>query len=128
MRCEKTIRIDYTSVRSIEGFEDARRLVGELNLKVGQGNSKSSYGSVETAPMQEDARRNMATKVASKGLLRTFQEDVLAKYANKEVEVSELLRECEKVGVPNEYADKLIRKLLSSGQAYHPKEGWIRLL
>ena len=61
-------------------------------------------------------------------MLRTFQEDILTKYSNKEVEVAELLRECEKFDIPREYAEKLMRELVSSGQAYRPREGWIMFL
>jgi len=103
-------------------------LVNKLNLKVGQGSLGDSLGSIEVTTMQESLGKNVTSKDRRKGLLRAFQEDVLAKYTKKEVEVSELLRECEKVGVPREYADKLIRELVGSGQAYRPRKGWIIFL
>jgi len=128
VRCEKTVKIDHLYSRRIEGFEEARSLLSKLNLNVGQGSPSCSLSVIETTSMRERFGKNVTGRDRRKGSLRAFQEDVLAKYMKKEVEVSELLQECEKVGVPREYADKLIRELVGSGQAYHPRKGWIRFL
>jgi hypothetical protein len=128
MRCGKTVKIDYAHARRIEGSEEARTLVNELNLRVGQANRSASNSSIGSASTEVILGKVAADKDGRKGLLRTFQEDVLTKYAKKEVEVSELLRECEKAGIPSAYADKLVKQLVSSGQAYRPRIGWIRLL
>jgi DNA replicative helicase MCM subunit Mcm2 (Cdc46/Mcm family) len=123
VRCGKTITIDHFHSRRVEGFEDARRLLGELNSKVGT----ETKGEPQSLQITKDYEGDHAHE-SRKGLLRTFREDVLPKFTNKDVEVSKILEECEKLGVTREYAQKLLKKLMEDGQAYQPKKDWIRLL
>jgi predicted RNA-binding Zn-ribbon protein involved in translation (DUF1610 family) len=128
VRCGKTAKINHPYARKVEGFEEARRLVNELNTKASIGSQSNIHGSPRTILAEESLRRNETGKERRKGLLRTFQEDVLTRYTNREAEISELLLECEKAGIPRGYADKLIGELVSSGQAHYPRKGWIRFL
>lgn len=123
VRCGKTITIDHFHSRRVESFEDARRLLGELNSKVGTEAEDKLQGLQITKDYERDY-----TRESRKGLLRTFREDILPKFTNKDVEVSEILEECEKLGVTREYAQKLLNELMEHGQAYQPKKDWIRLL
>jgi hypothetical protein len=128
VRCDKSLKIDRLEPRSVEGFEEARTLVNELNLKVGQTISPISHDSIKLPSAESSLKNTVAGRDRRKGLLRTFQEDILTKYSNRDVELAELFRECEKFDVPREYAEKLIGKLVRSGEAYRPREGWIRFL
>jgi ribosomal protein S27E len=125
-RCGKTIQIDHLASKRAESFEDARGLLSELNSKVGiEANPKVQ--SVQIVP-EAERQRNDYTRQARKGLVRTFQEEILPRFINREVQLSEILKECEKLGFTREYAEKLLKKLIDGGQAYRPKKDWIRLL
>lgn len=128
VKCGKIIKIDHFHARRVEGFEETRKLINDLNMKAGPGNSSSLNSSPEVRLTEESLRKSETSKERRKGLLRTFQEDVLTRYRNRDTEVTELLLECEKAGIPREYADRLIGELVSGGQAYHPRKGWIRFL
>ena len=111
--------------RRASDFNEARRLVGELNSKRDSETLDRKEES-QTVSTKNDLRVDPA-KVSGKGLIRTFQE-VILKYANREIDISELLKECELNGVPREYAQKLIKELVDSGQAYTPGKDKIAFL
>jgi hypothetical protein len=125
-RCGKTITIDHFRSRKVDNFEEARKILGELNSKL----------RIETLAEEQNLQISSNSKAhskdhireSSKGLLRTFREDILPKFANKEVEVSKLLAECERLGLTREYAQKLLRELMDSGQAYQSKKDWVKIL
>lgn len=126
VRCGKTITIDHFGSRKVGSFEEARKLLGELNAKLRSETSAEKQNIQISSNSKENPRDH--TRESSKGLLRTFREEILAKYTNKEVEVSKLLEECERLGLTRDYAQKLLRELMDSGQAYQSKKDWIKLL
>jgi DNA replicative helicase MCM subunit Mcm2 (Cdc46/Mcm family) len=126
VRCGKTVQIDHLGSRRTDNLDDARRLLSELNSRIGtQANNKVQ--SAQINPATKKQREDYAHQ-SGKGLLRTFQEDILPRFVNKEVQLSEIERECEKVGFTKEYIDKLLKRMIEGGQAYQPKKDWIRLL
>jgi ribosomal protein S27E len=125
-RCGKTIMIDRFQSRKVDDFEEARKLLGELNSKLrtealAERENTQIISNSQALPKDH-------TRESSKGLLRTFREDILPKFMNKEVEVSQLVAECIRFGLTREYTQKLLKELLDSGQAYQSKKDWIKLL
>jgi hypothetical protein len=125
-RCGKTITIDHFGSRKVDNFEEARKLLGELNSKLrtetlAEGQNIQISSNLEAHPKDH-------TRESSKGLLRTFREEIMPKFMNKEVEVSQLIAECERLGLTREYAQKLLRELMDTGQAYQSKKDRIKLL
>jgi ribosomal protein S27E/DNA replicative helicase MCM subunit Mcm2 (Cdc46/Mcm family) len=126
IRCGKTVLIDHFGSRRVESFDDARRLLSELNSRIGteeRSGMQSIHTNFETGKQVKEY-----THESAKGLLRTFQEEVLPKFINREVKSSEILDECEKMGFKRDYVEKLLKKLIDGGQAYQPRRDWIRLL
>jgi DNA replicative helicase MCM subunit Mcm2 (Cdc46/Mcm family) len=126
VRCGKTIIIDHFHSRKVENFEEARRVLGELNSKIGTETENRIKSERITA--KSNVRTGDDSKQSRKGLLRTFREDVLPRFIDREVQLSEILDECEKFGVTRDYAEKLLKELTDSGQAYQPRKDWIKLL
>ena len=125
-KCGKTVSIDHFGSRRVESFEDARKLLSELNSRIDteeRNGIQSAHINLETGKQAVDY-----TRESVKGLLRTFQEDVLPKFVNREVKSSDILDECEKLGFKRDYVEKLLKKLIDGGQAYQPRRDWIRLL
>jgi ribosomal protein S27E len=126
IRCGKTVSIDHFGSRRVETIDDARRLLSELNSRIGteeRSGMQSAHINLETGKQVKDY-----TRESIKGLLRTFHEEVLPKFINREVKSSEILDECEKLGFKRDYVEKLLKKLIDGGQAYQPRRDWIRLL
>jgi hypothetical protein len=125
VRCGKTMVLQDTYNRRASDFSEARRLVGQLNSERGSETLEKNEG-LRHSSTDSDLGIEPA-KPSSKGLLRTFQELTL-KYTNKEVNLFELLGECETHGIPRQYAQKLIRALIDNGQAYRPGKDRISFL
>jgi len=127
VRCGKTVLIDHFGSRRVESFDDARKLLSELNSRTSTEDGigiQNIQANLET----EKQRKEDYTRQSRKGLLRTFQEDILPKFVNRDVKSSEIVDECEKLGLAKDYVEKLLKKLIESGQAYQPRRDWIRLL
>jgi Xaa-Pro aminopeptidase len=125
VRCGKTITVGDSYPRIAENFKEAQKLVGELNSKR-ESESLHKPRQTQSIPLELN-KMNDSVKISNKGILKTFQEVVLG-HEGKEVELAELLRECEVHGISREYAGKLIEKLIDGGQAYRPEKGWIKFL
>jgi hypothetical protein len=125
VRCGKTVTLEDSCARRAESFKEAQRLVGELNSR----RDKEPLDKTERLQTMstKSGMEPDSAKRTGKGLLRTFRE-VTLRYINKQVGLSELLRECEINGIPREYAQKLIKELVDSGQAYRPSEDRIIFL
>ena len=126
VRCGKTVQIDHLGSRRTDNLDDARRLLSELNSRIGT-ESSNKMQSDQINPTMKKPREDY-THQSRKGMLRTFQEDILPKFVNREVPLSEIERECEKLGFTKEYTDKLLEKMIDGGQAYQPRKDWITLL
>jgi hypothetical protein len=117
--------LENTYARRAENFDEARRLIGELNSKR-SSETLDKAGQLQTIPDKNESRIDPA-KTSSKGLLRTFQE-VMLKHSNKEIYLQEFLGECEINGIPRDYAQKLVNQLVERGQAYRPGKDKITFL
>jgi ribosomal protein S27AE len=126
VRCGKTVHIDHFGSRRADSLADARRLLSELNSTMGPEASIKAQSAQITPATKKQIE--LYVHQSRKGLLRTFQEDILPKFVNREVQLSEIERECEKLGFTREYIDKLLKKMIDGGQAYQPRKDWIRLL
>ncbi|WXG44820.1 MAG: DUF1922 domain-containing protein [Promethearchaeati archaeon SRVP18_Atabeyarchaeia-1] len=125
VRCGKTAKLGDSYARRAENFKEAQKLMGELNRKR-ESETICETSGLQTMPYKSDPILDQA-KTSNRGLLRTFRE-VLLRYADKEAEMTEFLEECEQHGIPREYAQKLIRELENSGQAYRPEKDKIRFI
>jgi DNA-directed RNA polymerase subunit RPC12/RpoP len=125
VRCGKTVTLEDSYARRVESFKESQRLVGELNSRR-DSETLDKTGRLQTMSTKNSMAPDHA-KTAGKGLLRTFRE-VTLRHINKQVDLSELLRECEINGIPRDYAQKLIKELVDSGQAYRPSEDRIIFL
>jgi hypothetical protein len=128
VRCGNRNKVDDSFPRVIQGFGEAHRLVKELNSEEVLDNTSTSKDPSKAALVNDGLKGNVIAKDRAKGLLRTFREDVLPKYLDKEVEESRLISECRNAGIPNAYAEKIIAESVENGLAYRPRKDWIRFL
>ena len=124
--CGKTIKIDYLHARKVDDLREAQRLLGESNAKLHEANpSRGELAKIDTSGSR--GRVDPTTK-STKGLLRRFEEGVLARYMGREVELNEFLADCESQGVSAEYARKFLNQLVENGHVYSPRKDRIRFL